>query len=76
MRSQAKPFPVTLNDVCKEPLQKRIDEKIAAGYTLIKDITPVVKTRNDYLWTNKRGPKYRFNGNCNETHYRAVVEKL
>jgi hypothetical protein len=69
-------FKVPLPDSNKESLERRVQEKLDAGYTLLTPIRSESILRNDYNWREKHGKQYSFAGNELHTKYKAVVMKV
>ncbi len=67
------PFKVPMQDVSKKSLQKRVNEKLAAGYTLHTPITEKSENRKVFQHTAKHG--YKFKGDENIGVFFAVVVK-
>jgi hypothetical protein len=72
-----KKFKVQLKDICMKSLEKRVQEKLNAGYTLHTPITPVKSDVKDYSWRDSKGNRRSFTEGSNiYTNYFAVVERV
>jgi hypothetical protein len=71
---QSNPFKVKMNDINKKSLEKRVQEKLDAGYILHTPITSSHIDTKEYSYTEKRG--YKYQGNREKGTYYAVVVKI
>jgi hypothetical protein len=72
-----KPFRVSMKDSTKESLEKRVQEKLNAGYRLFKPITAVPTSHKLYSFKSSFGRQRSVPaGDRIITSYYAVVEKV
>lgn len=73
----SKPFRVPMKDSTRESLEKRVQEKVDAGYTIYRPVTPVDSSHKLYSYKSASGRQRSVrSGDRIITSYFAVVEKV